>query len=121
IHSRVGTIFHAKMRPEFLRYCPACVAEDRWQYGEAYWHRLHQVPGVIVCPHHAAWLESSSLYVFHRGQHRRFLKAEQLLRDVPVPLLKSDEPDHQAYLWIARETKWLLNNFPGANSPGQLW
>jgi hypothetical protein len=121
IHSRVGTIFTAKMRLEFLRYCPACVAEDRRQYGEAYWHRLHQTPGVIVCYHHAAWLEPSSLYVLHRGQHRRFLRAEQLVRDVPVRLLKPDEPDHQAHLWIARETKWLLNNFPGANSPKQLW
>ena len=30
-----------------LRYCPACAANDREQYGEAYWHRIHQIIGNI--------------------------------------------------------------------------
>lgn len=35
-----------------LRYCPLCVAHDREQYGEAYWHRVHQMIGIHVCPVH---------------------------------------------------------------------
>ena len=46
-----------------LRYCPACVSDDRTQtHGrECYWHRLHQLPGVLVCAKHQAWLEESSV------------------------------------------------------------
>src|SRR5258706_4216734 len=30
----------------WIRYCPCCADEERMNYGECYWHRLHQVPGV---------------------------------------------------------------------------
>lgn len=40
-----------------LRYCPDCVNEDIGRYGEPYWHRLHQAPGVLVCPVHKVFLE----------------------------------------------------------------
>ncbi|MDF3084349.1 TnsD family Tn7-like transposition protein [Burkholderia sola] len=35
-----------------LRYCPACVTADIDRYGCTYWHRLHQLPGVCLCPIH---------------------------------------------------------------------
>ena len=36
----------------YLRYCPECAAEDIRKYGETYWHRLPQLPGVKYCPDH---------------------------------------------------------------------
>ncbi len=120
IYWQAGTILRAKIQLEFLRYCPACVAEDRRQYGEAYWHRVHQAPGVQVCAHHAVLLKSSSLYVHNRGQHRKFLGIEQLMKDAPTPPWKVEERDHQAQLWIAQEVWWLLNHRPSPNSPEEL-
>jgi hypothetical protein len=38
------------------RYCPECAAEDRKTYNEAYWHRLHQLPGITVCFKHGVHL-----------------------------------------------------------------
>lgn len=35
-----------------VRFCPACLNEDLVGVGAAYWHRVHQLPGVLVCPHH---------------------------------------------------------------------
>ena len=35
-----------------LRYCPACRSADIECYGVAYWHRQHQLPGVLVCADH---------------------------------------------------------------------
>lgn len=46
-----------------LRYCPACVANDRDQYGEAYWHRIHQLIGIHVCPVHRCCLMDSSVMI----------------------------------------------------------
>ena len=28
---------------QYLKYCPLCIVEDREIYGEAYWHRTHQI------------------------------------------------------------------------------
>lgn len=48
--------------PLHFRVCPFCVRVDREQFGEPYWHRIHQVPGVLACPHHSVYLENSSVY-----------------------------------------------------------
>lgn len=36
-----------------VRFCPACLDKDVVREGAAYWHRVHQLPGVLVCPHHS--------------------------------------------------------------------
>ena len=41
-----------KTQPRYLRYCNQCIEYDVNRYGEAYWHRVHQLPGVYVCPDH---------------------------------------------------------------------
>lgn len=45
----------------YLRYCPLCVKEDRYVYGETYWHRDHQLMGVDFCPKHGCRLINSSI------------------------------------------------------------
>lgn len=45
--------------PDWFRFCPLCAKEDRKQFGESYWHRLHQLPGVKVCHVHNIFLEDS--------------------------------------------------------------
>ena len=40
------------LKPRSLRYCPVCVREDIQTYGEAYWHREHQIGLMPLCPHH---------------------------------------------------------------------
>ena len=45
----------------FLKYCPACVVEDRKAYGETYWHRFHQIRNLTICPRHQCLLERSTV------------------------------------------------------------
>ncbi|MCV4289026.1 TnsD family transposase [Pseudomonas capsici] len=40
-----------------IRFCPECLSEDITKVGAAYWHRVHQLPGVLVCPHHRHFLK----------------------------------------------------------------
>ena len=43
-----------------MRYCPVCVQEDRLKLGETYWHRLHQILELPVCPiHHCKIVETN--------------------------------------------------------------
>ena len=45
----------------WLRYCPLCAESDRKQYGEAYWHRLHQLDHIDICPIHGCHLLNSTV------------------------------------------------------------
>lgn len=47
----------------YLRYCPMCIQDDRSQYGETYWHRMHQLQGVTVCPVHRCYLLDSRVEI----------------------------------------------------------
>ncbi|HML31958.1 TnsD family transposase [Sporomusa sphaeroides] len=48
---------------KYLRYCPQCLKSDFEEYGEAYWHRTHQLQGVTVCPRHLSRLSDSEICV----------------------------------------------------------
>jgi Tn7-like transposition protein D len=49
---RLG-ILASHFRAHFpLKACIECMAKDRDQFGIAYWHRSHQLPGACVCTHH---------------------------------------------------------------------
>lgn len=45
----------------YLRFCPLCVKDDRKIYGEAYWHRKHQIRNVSICVEHKCRLMESSV------------------------------------------------------------
>lgn len=47
----------------FLRFCPVCAENDRKQYGEAYWHRMHQFQGIKICPLHKCYLMDSDVII----------------------------------------------------------
>lgn len=51
-HSLLGKLSRSIPKIQLLRFCPECLLCDREQYGEAYWHRVHQVQGNQVCPIH---------------------------------------------------------------------
>ena len=51
----------------YLRYCPYCVEEDRDKYGETYWHRIHQMIDVDICPIHSCKLINSSVIISSRA------------------------------------------------------
>ena len=50
-----------KKKDRYLRYCPVCVKADREKYGETYWHRIHQIYGMNLCPKHGCRLYESTI------------------------------------------------------------
>lgn len=57
----IGIYQSSSMVARRLRYCPQCFDEDIATYGEPYWHRLHQIPGIAVCPRHGCWLADTEI------------------------------------------------------------
>lgn len=45
----------------YLRFCPLCVKDDTKTYGEAYWHRKHQIRNMRMCTKHKCRLMESSV------------------------------------------------------------
>jgi hypothetical protein len=100
--------------PEWFRFCPACVEADREQFGECYWHRVHQVSGIEVCPTHAVWLEQSHALMRYRYRVREFTSAESAIRVMSPRPLDLSNACHQVLLELARDADWLLcqHNLP---------
>lgn len=48
-----------KFKGACLRYCPLCAEEDVKMYGETYWHRIHQIPDIRICPKHCIYLNEA--------------------------------------------------------------
>ncbi len=47
---------------QYLKFCPMCAREDRERYGEAYWHRKHQIRNMSICMKHKCRLIESSVF-----------------------------------------------------------
>lgn len=92
---------------KWLRYCPMCVESDREKYGECYWHRLHQIPGVEICPEHLVFLEDSQVY--SRELNNVFCSAETATPGAePRPSLS--DPDHAVLYRLADDMRILLSD-----------
>lgn len=91
------------------RYCPPCAREDRRKVKQAYWHRLHQLPGVEVCPAHEVFLEDAELPTPGAGRMHGYVTAQEAIGD-PLPRhLSPSDPSHAVLLRLARDAEWLLN------------
>lgn len=66
--SRVGA-------QDILRYCPACVEADLETIGVATWYRVHQLPGVLICPYHGELLNESFCLAQRLMRQQLFLPA----------------------------------------------
>jgi len=110
VRSRVGAISSDLARTSYLRFCPVCVEEDRQCFGETYWHRVHQIPGIEVCPHHSVFLESKKAPFNNTRYPREALSAESSVHITSGrPLNLSHSPD-KILLKIARSAAWLLTS-----------
>jgi len=110
IHRRTGITSSSVPRPLWLRYCPVCIETDRAEHGEAYWHRLHQAPGVEVCPLHATFLENSTIPIQSSFTSKAFVSAEQTIKAAASPRPAASSPYHKILMEIALDVSYLLNH-----------
>lgn len=68
-----------------LRACDQCINEDILEYGRAYWHRRHQLPGVWACTHHSRPLRYSTFRMDRRRKSCYILPADaEVLAGLPI-------------------------------------
>src|SRR5712692_3132820 len=88
-----------------LRFCTECVKDDRESGEECYWHRVHQIACVQLCPMHGIPLKQSN--VQSGNASTKFVSAEYAVKmggdNLDVPSAHYD-----LLLQIARDVAWLL-------------
>ena len=60
-----GILTSGIKKNEYLRFCKKCFIENLENYGEAFWHRKFQIPGLIVCSKHKCFLIDSKVSTFN--------------------------------------------------------
>ena len=59
--ARIGVMSASFPAGERMMLCTACAREDASASGIAAWRRVHQLPGVLVCPRHGTALAESAV------------------------------------------------------------
>jgi hypothetical protein len=109
-HFRSGIMASPIPQPTHLKFCPECARVSVAEFGEAYWRRLHQLPGVIVCPTHQTFLENSNVSRRAGRKHLQFIPAEQAIRSAQARRVDVGRRDHRTLIQITRDAEWLLNH-----------
>ncbi|GIO09880.1 hypothetical protein J31TS6_59080 [Brevibacillus reuszeri] len=52
VQMAIGIMAGGVCQKNRLYFCIECLSEDIQSYGESYWHRVHNTPGVFICPTH---------------------------------------------------------------------
>src|SRR6266404_3435485 len=77
---RAGIIAGRINPPEFFRTCPVCDEQNIARWGETYWHRLHQIQGVEVCPLHSVLLEPTNICLCGSARKDALISAQSSQR-----------------------------------------
>ena len=120
IAARIGTAGSSIPLPQWLRFCPQCVEEDRQKLGECYWHRIHQASGVLVCPFHAIQLQNSKAPARNSKTRYEFIPAEQGVKIAARNSCIISHFYHEVLLRIARDVVWLLKQRELVHGPELL-
>jgi len=108
IHTRMGIMASQVPQPTHLKVCRRCVVEDRAQYGECYWHREQQAPGVLLCSKHDSVLVNTTVLIRNRRTRYHFITAESVCKGDLEPAIDSSIPLHFGLLRsISSGVSWL--------------
>ena len=109
IHTRTGIMASAITTPQYLRFCPDCLQDDLNKYGETYWHRLHQTPGVLFCPTHKISLQDSKILFQGLNKHKYHAANHENCSAEAKDLIYSVE-NAEKLITLAQDISHLLDN-----------
>ncbi|MDZ8257985.1 TnsD family transposase [Nostoc sp. ChiQUE01b] len=76
---------------------------------KSYWHKLHQTPGVLVCPVHGVTLQDSTIPMQGFNRHEYYAASQENCPVVPIQQIYSQETLKKLRL-LAQDISWLINN-----------
>lgn len=139
IYMQSGLMASSIPQNKNFKYCPMCFREDLDKYGELYWHRIHQLPGKLICMRHGIWLEDSTVPLKHENKHVYILPTaincdlkkenhvntdllsfyKQFLKQIES--LINESFNRKPYLYYTKSYKKILVEKGYANPNGQMY
>lgn len=106
LKTEIGMVAGSICSKDDLMYCPLCSKEENERYGEAYFHRLHQVQGVLVCLIHKCFLKN---YPIKRNMESRvkYIRLDNSILDQRVEYVVSSD---DKLIKIAQNIKYILDS-----------
>lgn len=98
----------------YRRYCAQCVRADMRKYGEAYWHRLHQLPTTLLCPVHGTPLRVTVIRSRITGTPSELALPSESV--VAPACTHAREDVAKSLLWC---THRIVDTQPGERDPAQ--
>jgi hypothetical protein len=120
IHSKLGLKANRLPHPDRLRSCPKCAAEDVAAYGETYWHRIHQVYGVVVCPRHEVFLVDTDVPWCNERRPVEALSTPAGIQEMVAVGIDPTDQHHNILLNISRCAEWLISWHGGPIGPEEI-
>lgn len=112
IYNKAGLMASAISLNQYFKFCPQCIKDDMEQYGELYWHRIHQIPGVLICPKHQMPLYDSQISIRGFNKHEYRIASPDVCRVNSEALNYSDKVLEQL-INLSEDADYLLNHrFP---------
>ncbi|WP_164525474.1 TnsD family Tn7-like transposition protein [Siminovitchia acidinfaciens] len=108
VHTLMGISAGSITNSKSLKHCLKCIEDDMNKYGETYWHRIHQIPEVFICPIHNVPLLKTKNQLYEFNQHE-FVPASVEFLDFNSELT-FDKEMIEMLIMISHEVHWLLNN-----------
>lgn len=109
IYSRLGIMGSSVRRNKLIRYCKECLSRDIEIYGESYWHRMHQIPGLDVCVEHGIHLLDSEIHI-HGENKYKFIAADEWNSPLNCVAKETQSSDIVKYQLLSDSAKMLLRN-----------
>lgn len=113
IHMQAGIMASKIKIPSFLRYCPVCFLESSRINGIAYWNRLHQLPGVLICLRHNTLLLDSSIPFSIKTNKHEFCTLNELTSSA-TSIQYSENIYNKSLLEnlkkVTEQSSWLLKH-----------
>lgn len=113
VYTRLGLATFKIQRTKRLRFCPLCLDSMEQEHGDVWWRREHQIPGVLVCPHHGTVLRLSDVEPGDRNRHSFVPASRTVCRcDADEAVSAADGVDRERLTDLARLAAGLLNSPP---------
>ncbi|WP_102272446.1 TnsD family Tn7-like transposition protein [Cytobacillus massiliigabonensis] len=109
IYNRIGLMASSVKFNQYFKFCPKCADEEMSNLGELYWHRIQQIPGVLICPEHNTPLYDSQVPVRGYNKHDYRLAAPESCKICISEKNYSDKIMEKA-INITDDVKFLLSN-----------
>ena len=81
-----------------MKYCPICSSEDRQSYGEAFFHRIHQIRSISTCAKHLCKLIETPVRLYGNASPRLHVAEEIIPQNVEPASSQEIEAKFSIYL-----------------------